>query len=247
MSAARDGAPKAIFFHGEPCTPWGRSVSFTTVRVSNASRPEALETQQLGALSGDAARVRELRELQRLTLERRREQEREQQQQTALPGARRTSGPPAQNAPPQRPDEVVRVVESRIANARLSPEQKELLRKFAAVSLKRTADPKELPRVVNGVLALVEAWEAINADKTPGAEPSTGVKTVSDYLDEFTEMERAAGEIASVYGQAKPDDMPPIDPSEAAATGELRPRPRGEELPGMVANAPPGVLVDVLV
>lgn len=218
------------------------------MRVSNASRPEALETQQLGALSGDAARVRELRELQRITLERRREQEREQQQQqTALPGARRTSGPPAQNAPPQRPDEVVRVVESRIANARLSPEQKELLRKFAAVSLKRTADPKELPRVVNGVLALVEAWEAINADKKPAAEPTTGMKTVDDYLDEFVEMERAAGEVATVYGQAKADDMPPIDPSEAAATGELRPRPRDEALPGMVANAPPGVLVDILV
>ncbi len=218
------------------------------MRVSNASRPEALETQQLGALSGDAARVRELRELQRLTLERRREQEREQQQQqTALPGARRTSGPPAQSAPPQRPDEVVRVVESRIANARLSPEQKELLRKFAAVSLKRTADPKELPRVVNGVLALVEAWEAINADKKPAAEPTAGIKTVGDYLDEFAEMEQAAGEIAGVYGQAKSNDMPPIDPSEASATGELRPRGRDEELPGMVANAPPGVLVDVLV
>jgi hypothetical protein len=217
------------------------------VRVSNASRPEAIETQQLGALSGNAERVRALRELQRLTLERRREQEQAREQtQTPLPGARRASKPPAENTP-QRPDEVVRVVESRIANARLSPEQKELLRKFAAVSLKRTADPKELPRVVNGVLALVEAWEAINADKTSGAEPATGIKTVSEYLDEFAEMERAAGEVASVYGQAKADDMPPIDPREGVALNDLRPRPRDEELPGMVANAPPGVLVDVLV
>lgn len=241
----RDGAPKAIFFHGDTCTHPGRSVSFPIVRVSNASRPEAIETQQLGALSGNAERVRALRELQKLTLERRREQQREQEP-SQLPGARRAGNPPAQSAPPQRPDEVVRVVESRIANARLSPEQKELLRKFAAVSLKRTADPKELPRVVNGVLALVEAWEAINADKKPSAEPATGVKTVGEYIDEYTQTERAAGEIASVYGQAKADDMPPIDPSEAAESGDLR-RPRDEDLPGMVANAPPGVLVDVVV
>jgi hypothetical protein len=211
------------------------------VRVSNASRPEASETQQLGALSGSAERVRALRVLQKLTLERRREQE-----QAALPGARRAGKPPTESAPPQRADDVVRVVESRIANARLSPEQKELLRKFAAVSLKRTADPKELPRVVNGVLALVEAWEAINADKKPAAEPTTGIKTVGEYIDEYAEMERAAGEIASVYGQAKADDMPPIDPREAAKSGDLR-RPRDEDLPGMVANAPPGVLVDVVV
>ncbi len=195
--------------------------------------------------------MRELRELQRLTLQRRREQEREQQQtqqqpQPALSGVRRSAAAP-EVAAPQRADEVVRVVESRIANARLSPEQKVLLRKFAAVSLKRTADPKELPRVVNGVLALVEAWEAINADRESAAEPTTGVKTVGDYLDEFAEMERAVSEIASVYGQARADDMPPIRPSAEDATGDMLPRPRAEELPGMVANAPPGVLVDVVV
>ncbi len=186
------------------------------MRVSFPPRPELPASQPLGALPADAARVQKLRDT-RDAQQRAGEDEREPER-SGLPTTQTGDAAPGEGEAPKRPDEIARMVESRISNARLSPEQKELLRKFAAVSLKRTADLKDLPRVVKGVLALVEAWESLNRGKTVSKEDPRRVKRVAEQLDELQEVERAAGEIPGAEGDADPDELPGMRAREASET-----------------------------
>lgn len=105
--------------------------------------------------------------------------------------------------PSSEGDKIVQMVETRISTARLTPEQKDLLRRFAAVSLKELKDGRDLPKVVKAVLRMVEAWEAVNRDREIAAESPGRVKRISDYLDEMNAREREAGEVGEKLQQAQ--------------------------------------------
>jgi hypothetical protein len=105
-------------------------------------------------------------------------------------------------------DTVVALLEHRISNARLTPEQKRLLRQFTALSLHEAKSPKDLPKVARATGLLVSAWESLNRGREVQREDPSSVKRIADTLRELAERDAAAGSLASVAprrgGEAAP-------------------------------------------
>jgi hypothetical protein len=121
----------------------------------------------------------------------------------SLDAAQGAAAPTATGAAPSKQDDIVEVLEGRISAARMSPRQKELLRRFAAVSLKDLKKDKDLSKVFRSVLAMVEAWEFAERDQPVKAEGPGKIKRIADYLEELAANERAAGKTAAAYQKAR--------------------------------------------
>jgi hypothetical protein len=136
-------------------------------------------------------------------------------------------------------DSVLQMMERRISTAKLSPEQRDLLRRFVALSLRESKSPKDFTRLVNGAMALVEAWETVHRGKRVAPEPPEGVKRISDYLREFDEADRAAGEIQQALSSAPPEGA-------AAAAGAGAGGARAEAVSSSAAAPEAGRLLHIV-
>ncbi len=96
-------------------------------------------------------------------------------------------------APADGEHAAVTLLEHRISNARLTPEQKRLLRQFTALWLHEAKGPKDLPKVARATALLVGAWESLNRGREVAREDPTSVKRIADHLRELAARDAAAG------------------------------------------------------
>jgi hypothetical protein len=93
-------------------------------------------------------------------------------------------------------DVILESLEARISAAELTPQQKDMARRMVAMSVKTLDDPKQMPKVVGAIHALIAAWEEANRGKKLEQEDPSEVKRITDYLADYAEAEQAASEAA---------------------------------------------------